>query len=229
MADVVIGVRYWHWIVESRSDARRRRSTLWNCVCAKCGKQRQITADFLRRQMNRSVAISCGHPGQHGIADGLRTAQKRRRRCRKSSTEYNSWQAMTHRCNKPKNKDYPKYGAVGIRVCDRWMVFKNFLADMGLKPTPNHSIDRYPNQRGNYEPGNCRWATKQQQARNCKRNVMVDVYGERMCVSEAAERYGVPGAVIYKRLRLGWSGSDAVTVPAIQPKITPPAGKPMGS
>lgn len=90
---------------------------------------------------------------------------------RKPSPEYNSWRGMRERCLDPKSKSYPRYGGRGISVCDRWLGadgFANFLADMGLKPTPEHSIDRLdPN--GNYEPANCRWATKQQQASENRR------------------------------------------------------------
>jgi hypothetical protein len=74
---------------------------------------------------------------------------------------------MIKRCTtNPNARDYALYGARGVRVCERWRVFENFLADMGPKPTPQHSLDRYPNRNGNYELGNCRWATNDEQAQN---------------------------------------------------------------
>lgn len=77
---------------------------------------------------------------------------------------------MIARCYNPRNDSYSRYGAMGIRVCERWLEsFDNFYADMGDKPTPKHSIDRYPNNAGNYEPGNCRWATWIEQAANKRR------------------------------------------------------------
>lgn len=84
--------------------------------------------------------------------------------------EYNSWRGMLDRCTNPKHDHYNTYGAVGIKVCERWqrptaIGFKNFLEDMGKKPTPKHSIDRIDNS-GNYEPSNCRWATQTEQIRN---------------------------------------------------------------
>lgn len=77
-----------------------------------------------------------------------------------------SWRAMRDRCTKPNHTKWPRYGARGIKVCDRWMVFENFLADMGERPE-GRTLDRYPDNDGNYEPGNCRWATPTQQANNC--------------------------------------------------------------
>ncbi|WP_143565689.1 hypothetical protein [Sinorhizobium fredii] len=79
--------------------------------------------------------------------------------------EYRVWAGMHQRCNNPKSTRYAKYGGRGIMICERWNSFENFLADMGPRPTPDHSIDRRDND-GNYEPGNCRWATRSEQQQN---------------------------------------------------------------
>lgn len=114
------------------------------------------------------------------------------------------WRGMRDRCNNEKAASYPSYGGRGIAVCKRWNdSFEAFLADMGERPE-GRSIDRIDND-GNYEPGNCRWATQKEQARNTRSNVLYDYEGERVCVAELAERCGLEPAVLRRRLELGMS------------------------
>jgi hypothetical protein len=87
-------------------------------------------------------------------------------RGRSQSLTYTSWNAMITRCFNKNNHNYHRYGGSGITVCERWRIFSHFLFDMGERPSPKHSLDRYPNKNGNYEPGNCRWATSSEQSRN---------------------------------------------------------------
>lgn len=124
---------------------------------------------------------------------------------------YNSWQNMKDRCRNPKEKSFPRYGGRGIAVCQRWIEsFDNFLADMGPRPSPRHSIDRYPNNNGNYEPNNCRWATPEQQAQNRRNNVTVSFNGKEQCISKWAKELGMPRATLNKRLKNGWRVDEAL-------------------
>jgi len=126
--------------------------------------------------------------------------------------EYNSWRAMHERCKNKKYRRFDLYGGRGIKVCERWATFQNFIADMGPKPTPKHSIDRIDGD-GNYEPSNCRWATQQEQVRNSSviREIAFD--GETKILSDWNGHNGLPANVICKRLLRGWSTDSAMTVP----------------
>jgi hypothetical protein len=84
--------------------------------------------------------------------------------------EYRAWRNMLTRCANPRASNWKYYGGRGIKVCERWQDFLNFVLDMGRRPSSEHSIDRWPNQDGNYEPGNCRWATRDEQTRNKRRS-----------------------------------------------------------
>lgn len=94
------------------------------------------------------------------------------------------------------------YGAIGVTVCERWNDFENFYQDMGPKPDKSYSIDRWPNPHGNYEPGNCRWATPTEQARNKRNSIYITINGERRLLSEVAQEMGLKYGVAYFRFGL---------------------------
>ena len=121
---------------------------------------------------------------------------------------------MIERCENSENRDFRIYGARGISVCERWRdSFENFLADMGPKPSPHHSIDRIDNN-GNYEPSNVRWATRQDQARNRHTNHMLTHGGTVACIAEWSERTGIHKNVIWVRVALlGWPVERALNEP----------------
>lgn len=129
-----------------------------------------------------------------------------------TSPEYNSWSSMRERCTNSKLPGFADYGGRGITVCDRWRHdFAAFLADMGPRPAGT-TIDRINND-GNYEPGNCRWATQLQQARNSRHNVRLTLDGVTLCLSEWAERLGFTYSCLMQRVVSGWSVRDALTLP----------------
>lgn len=127
---------------------------------------------------------------------------------------YETWRGMKRRCYLPTNHNYPNYGARGIRVCDRWLnSFFAFVEDIGPKPSPTHTIDRKDND-GNYEPGNCRWATKKEQARNYSGNHKVTAGGKTQTIIEWAEEKGLPKTTIINRLLQGYTDAQAVGIDA---------------
>lgn len=134
----------------------------------------------------------------------------------KKTKEYRIWNGMLTRCRNPKVANYPWYGGRGISVCDRWSSsFENFLTDMGPCP-PGHSIDRFPDMNGNYEPTNCRWATSKQQGTNSSKSIMVVYRGSEMNISDAARLAGVvDGTVAANRMKRGWPIEEAVEKPLL--------------
>jgi len=126
--------------------------------------------------------------------------------------EYRIYNAMKTRCYNPKAINYHNYGGKGIRICDRWLKsFLNFLEDMGHAPTDKHSIDRYPNKEGNYEPGNCRWATRTEQNRNQVDLKFIEFNGQSKLMSDWARELGICHTGMLKRLRK-WPLELALTV-----------------
>ena len=142
-----------------------------------------------------------------------------RRHGKSGTPEHRAWCCMMTRCYwlRPSDKSYPWYQGAGVTVCERWHNFSDFLADMGPKPSPKHSLDRFPNAFGNYEPGNCRWATPKEQARNWKnRNVLYEHNGEALTLSEWAERIGLRRESLRDRLQSGWTLERALTTPPVR-------------
>jgi DNA-binding transcriptional regulator YiaG len=131
------------------------------------------------------------------------------------SAEYRIWCGMLSRCNKPNNKGYRRYGGRGIKVHATWQGpggFERFLAHVGRRPSPQHSIDRINND-GNYEPGNVRWATATQQMRNSSINHILEWDGLALPVSAWAERLGMNVEALRCRVFWGWSTERILTTP----------------
>lgn len=119
------------------------------------------------------------------------------------------WSGMIARCRNPNHRQWKDYGGRGISVCERWKVFKNFEADMAPRPAGT-SIDRIDND-GNYEPDNCRWATKKEQQRNQRRAVYVTIDGTRYRAIELSDQYGVKTNTIVSRAARGMCFADVIT------------------
>jgi len=127
--------------------------------------------------------------------------------------EYKAWLNMKQRCSNPNRKNYSDYGGRGIAVCDRWLNFKNFLADMGTKPSPKHSLDRINND-GDYQKNNCKWSTRVEQQNNLRNNKpLITIENDTRTIAQWAKKMGFSASVIHNRLKMGWSGYKAVITP----------------
>lgn len=128
--------------------------------------------------------------------------------------EKSAFYAMHKRCSDPTYKGWHNYGGKGIKVCERWSSFDNFLADMGPHPGKGHSLDRVDSDK-DYEPSNCRWATLIEQRRNSKRIHPITFNGETKLITDWAKQSGVHRAIIRSRIcRMGWEVGRAIFTPS---------------
>lgn len=155
------------------------RGRIWTCQCT-CGNYTKTLSERLRS--GRTLSCGClrsemavSRNFKHGLSD---------------TPERLVWSKMRQRCSNPDDIAFKSYGARGIAVCDQWQSFQEFYNDMGKRPSPKHTLERINND-GNYEPGNCRWATRKEQSRNTRRNIFVTFKGERMVLADAIARSGI--------------------------------------
>lgn len=183
----MIGRVFGNMVVVSKHDSIKYQSR-WLCRCTLCGSERVIFGHHLRSR-NRSICTKCQHSTlTHG---------------QNKSKSYYAWANMKARCLNSKNRAFKNYGGRGIKVCREWMIFESFYKDMGDPPTDKHTLERIFND-GNYEPGNCKWATRAEQASN-KRNSSpsVLVNGRLMTCKTAAIILGVTPNTIRRRAKRG--------------------------
>jgi hypothetical protein len=118
----------------------------------------------------------------------------------KETSTHAIWRGMLARCHNPGARDYPKYGALGVRVCPRWHRFEDFLTDMGERPA-GQELDRFPNPHGNYEKANARWASHSDNQKNKRTTKRYDFFGEQLTLSELAVRLGISKQLAAYRLK----------------------------
>ena len=163
-----------------------RRQSFWTCLC-KCGSITTVRGNNLRHGAVKSCG--CLRSNQGGGHE---------------TPEYDSWRNMKARCYSPRYHGYHLYGGRGITICERWRTsFVNFLADMGPKPFPEATIDRYPDQNGPYSPENCRWATRLEQGQNTRKVRLLTYNGETMCLRAWARRLGITHRTLTLRINRG--------------------------
>ena len=190
----ILGLRF------GRLVAQRYEDQAWVCQCD-CGSVCRVTSTSLRKGNTKSCGClrrekTTARNTTHGLG---------------RPEEFFVWANMRNRCNNPNNYSYPLYGGRGIKVCERWDDFANFLADMGKRPSPKHSIDRKNNEL-DYGPENCRWTTAQEQANNRRSNRRYEFRGEMMTVRQAIIASGseVKFSTIKARLKRGVLIEDAL-------------------
>lgn len=163
------------------------------CLCD-CGNKKIVSNGNLRSKEVRSCGCLKRWPRKHGNC---------------GTPAYFSWAAMIKRCNNPNCGDFPRYGGRGIKVCDRWMDFRNFLADMGERPA-GLTIERINNDLG-YIKNNCKWATSKEQARNMCRNRLLTHNGETLTLAEWAEKTKISSKTLSRRFNYGWPTERMLT------------------
>lgn len=168
------------------------------CRC-ECGDLIHVRFGDLRTGNTRSC----------GCLQRERAAEANMRHGKSHTPIHNIWMCMLARCESPKAEFYGDYGGRGIKVCERWHVFDNFYADVG-DPPPGLTLERRDND-GDYEPGNCTWATRRQQANNRRSNKPIEFAGKVMNQIQWERELGLREGQIYDRLRRGWSVERALT------------------
>ena len=178
------------------------------CVAqCECGVIKTYRVDMLRTGntsscgcVQRAHAVASGKTLKldHGMSD---------------TPEHRAWMKMRERCQHSHGK-FARWGGRGIRVCDEWQTnFKAFYEHIGPRPGKGYSVDRIDNDRG-YEPGNVRWGTHEQQARNRENSMWVEAMGQSKPIAQWAEETGLRANLIRWRIRKGWDPVKAVTTPA---------------
>lgn len=203
------GERFGRLVALERVSAPGAHSVAWMCRCD-CGSTTRVASSSLRS----GNATSCGcRQRELAGAQGRSNATHGHSRHHQPTPTYRSWSSMLARCTNPSDHAWADYGGRGIRVCDRWREsFEAFLADMGERPE-GKTLDRFPNCDGNYEPGNCRWATDLEQQNNRRDCNPITVGVETMTAAEWSRRTGVKAGTIRFRLSRGWPPAAAVSEP----------------
>lgn len=194
------GKRYGALLVLRKTTRNARFQWNWMCLCD-CGNKKEVFGGNLHS----------GHTTSCGCLKGKWVHGENQ--INKRSPEYQALAGLIQRCTNPKSASYHLYGGRGIKVCERWdsvAKINNFIEDMGRRPSPKHSIDRWPDKNGNYEPGNCRWATVMEQQSNTRKNVYRVFDGEALHLAEIARRVGMKPSKLGYRLRHGWEFEEAI-------------------
>ncbi len=183
-----------------------RSYSVWQCRCD-CGTIGEFSSDVLRKGHTRSCGCLKRDKFLERITKHGHTSMRDG-----ASPEYNAWNNMVRRCNRPNHPSYHIYGGRGINVCQRWLKFENFLSDVGVRPSPNHSIHRIENDSG-YVEGNVKWATAFEQQNSRRNNHRISFSGKTQTLTQWATETGINYVALHYRLKRGWSVDKALTTP----------------
>lgn len=212
MANLInlIGKKYGRLTVISLNRRDDRRIYHWNCICD-CGAHKIV----------RGWELRCGNTQSCGCFQLERVTKHGHARLHKPETkEYKCWKNMKSRCLNPGAVGYKNYGGRGIKICDRWLnSYENFFEDVGFAPTDKHSIDRIETN-GNYEPGNCRWATKKEQINNQRKSILIKLGDETKSLTEWCRQFNVKYSTAHSRIWTGKMTPEQSILFSIQTKKT---------
>lgn len=180
------------------------RRGYWVCRCD-CGNETIVRGDHLRTGRTRSCGCLHSELAKQRLLDrgSIHVTHGA-----SDTRAYQVWLGMRQRCNNPNSRFFSYYGGRGIRVCERWTAFENFLADMG-QPGPGETLDRVDNN-GDYEPGNCRWASRREQQNNRRVNRLVTMKGEQHTIAEWARIVGIHYNTMAQRIDAGMSVDEVL-------------------
>lgn len=189
----------------------------WECVCD-CGTNMLRTAGSLRHAVKFG-----GKKGHVGLSCGCLQREKASAACKKRNAthglsrtcEYKVWAGMKNRCYNKNDLTYQQYGGRGVKVCERWHNFENFIVDMEQRPSKKHTLGRKDNN-GDYAPENCRWETTTEQNRNKGDTKKIAFSGKFQSTAEWCREWGISRGCFIGRLRRGWSLFDSLTKPLRQ-------------
>lgn len=195
------GIRYGKLLaIEPTGERNKAKNLIWRFLCD-CGNSREADGYEVRS----GKTFSCKECG----AETLRQASVTHGMT--ESAEYKIWTNMKTRCCNPNAKSFSRYGGRGIKMCSKWMhSFEEFLNDVGVRPSKDHSIDRI-DVNGDYEPGNCRWATCIEQANNKTNNLIIDIDGTKKSATEWSMNSEVSSTAIRQRFYAGLRGQELIT------------------